>query len=231
MGHTDSTCSSPGAGRPASAVAGRHVFICVNGILNRPGASDGWTDRAVTWLHINTSAHAEKFEYAAGALTRRWFQQQRAEAIARMCDFYVRAGFSISFIGHSNGCDLIARVLALRPRLEVRSIHLVAAAADWAPFGRALCVGRIFLYVSANDRALALASLSRDLAGWAGLGYGDLGRDVPAEALQDPRVAVIRRDNFGHSDWWTRGERFETTMQLITVKEQVDLPLAKPLFQ
>lgn len=195
------------------------VFICVNGILNDPGAADGWTDRAVTWLHVHTDHRAEKFEYASSALLRRLRQQQRAEAIARMCGFYFAAGYAVSLIGHSNGCDLIARVLSLLPADSFRSVHLVAPAADWPDFARARNVARIFLYVSAHDRALRLAGLSRRLFGWAGLGYGDLGRHVPAQALVDPRVAVARRDDFDHSTWFERGERFETTMQLLTMHE------------
>jgi hypothetical protein len=194
------------------------VFICVNGILTAPGDSDGWTDRAVTWLHTRTAFRAEKFEYACGAITRRLRQQWRAEAIARMTDFYFRASYDVNFVGHSNGCDLIARVMALRPDAEFGSVHLFAAATDWSALEGAQ-FRRAFLYVSANDRALQLAGLTRRLGGWAGLGYGTLGREVPAVASTDPRVAVARRDDFGHSTWFERGERFETTMQLLTLHE------------
>lgn len=196
----------------------KRVFICVNGILNRPGDSEGWTDRAVTWLHTRTRFHAEKFEYAAFMLTRRIRQQARAEAIARMTDYYFAAGFDVNFVGHSNGCDLIARVMALRPQREFGHLHLFAAATEWT----ALAPSRFrhaTLYVSAGDRALRLARLTRTLGGWAGLGYGDLGRIVPPEAAADPRVAVVRRDDLDHSDWLRRGERFETTMQLLTIHE------------
>lgn len=216
-----------GSGRatdPVPAAAGigtRRVFICVNGILTNPGESDGWTDRAVTWLHIRTEARAEKFEYACGALTRRLRQQWRAEAISRMANFYFLAGYEVSLVGHSNGCDLIARVLALRDH-RFRSVHLFAAAADWQPFSLALHVGRVgrvHLYVSARDRALQLAGVTRVLGGWAGLGYGSLGREVPAAALANPAVTVTRHDDYGHGTWFERGDRFEATMQLILTHE------------
>jgi hypothetical protein len=35
------------------------VYILINGILNWPGESDGWTDRGVTWLNLHTEAKAE----------------------------------------------------------------------------------------------------------------------------------------------------------------------------
>lgn len=200
------------------SASSRRVFICVNGILTAPGDSEGWTDRAVTWLHTRTRFHAEKFEYACGPLTRRLRQQWRAEAIAKMCEFYFAADFDVNLVGHSNGCDLIARVMDLQEDRAFGSVHLFAAATDWGALEYAN-FRRLTLYVSANDRALQVARISRTLGGWAGLGYGDLGRRVPSAAVADPRVAVARRDDFGHSDWFKRGERFETTMQLLTLHE------------
>lgn len=199
----------------------KHVFILVNGILNLPGGSDGWCDRGVTWLHLNTASRAEKFEYAAGPLTRRLWQQQRAEAIARMVGYYCRAGFAISLVGHSNGCDIIARVIATTAA-DFASAHLFAAAADGADFEWPIGINleRLFLYVSANDRALQLAALSKRLFGWAGLGYGDLGRKVPDSLGTYSRcVRVERRDDYGHSTWFERGEKFETTMRLLLENE------------
>lgn len=206
----------------------RRVFICINGILSDPGASDGWTDRAVTWLHLHTEHRAEKFEYASGALLRRLRQQARAEAIARMCEFYFSAGcWEVVLIGHSNGCDLIARVLALCPGRHFRSVHLFAAAAEWAPFSVALHagrVGRVFIYASRHDRALWWAGLSRKLGRWAGLGYGNLGREVPAAAEATAGVTVIWRDDYDHSTWFERGLRFEATMQLLRAAEALSSP-------
>lgn len=203
----------------------KRVFILVNGILNNPGASDGWTDRGVTWLNIKTEGKAEKFEYACGAITRRLRQQQRAEAIARMCDYYFHAGYEITLIGHSNGCDLIARVLEIHQAREFASVHLFAPAADAATFEWAvgLWVNRVFLYVSANDQALKWGGLTRKLFGWAGLGYGSLGREVPAFFEQDTRCLVTRRDDYGHSTWFERGAHFETTMRLIIENESTPL--------
>ncbi|HEX2862167.1 MAG TPA: hypothetical protein VHN79_11030 [Lacunisphaera sp.] len=213
MSNAHSTCSSPGALR---------VFICVNGILTLPDESEGWTDRAVTWLHTHTDFRAEKFEYACGAITRRLRQQWRAQAIAKMCAYYFSAGYEVSLVGHSNGCDLIARVLALVAG-HIRSVHLFAAAADWQPFSLALHlnrVARVHLYVSDADRALLFAGLSRNLLGWLGLGYGDLGRTVPAAALRHPKARVNRNDTYGHSSWFERGTRFEATMNLLISHEQ-----------
>lgn len=204
----------------------KRVFILVNGILTNPGATDGWTDRGVTWLNLHTEGKAEKFEYACGALTRRLRQQQRAEAIARMCAFYQDDDYYITLIGHSNGCDLISRVLKLIRHTPDTNVHLFAPAADADVFERAAdqWLQRVCLYVSANDQALKWGGYTRKLFGWAGLGYGSLGREVPASFEQNQRCAVTRRDDYGHSTWFERGENFESTMRLLLENESTLLP-------
>lgn len=211
------------------------VFICVNGILNNPGSSEGWTDRAVTWLNLKVAhAKAEKYEYGTTAALRRWHQQSRAEGIAKMARFYLRAGFEITFLCHSNGCDLLERVLELLTE-TVRSVHFFAPACDGESLARALQSGRVvraFLYGSKNDRAMALASFSRALLGWikvggAPLGYGDLGGRVAEFALEHPTATAIEDDGQTHSSWWARGLPFETTMRAIVRHEfGPDFPVA-----
>ncbi len=209
----------------------RHVFVAINGILARPGEAEGWTDRAVTWLNTRTPYKAEKFEYAAGALTRRIRQQARARKIATMLAYYERAGFGITLIGHSNGADIIARVLALRAQRDwyfkypIHSVHLFAAAADWRDYREALDrvhLHRLHLYGSEGDRALKLARISRFLFGWLGLGYGSLGLRTADVEYDDrmhrfdqglaARVFDHSIDAYGHSTWFQRGLTFEATM-------------------
>lgn len=196
------------------------VWICINGILARPGDAEGWTDRAVTWLHLHTGDQAEKFEYAAGPLTRRLRQQWRAEAIATMCSYYLRAGYEVSLIAHSNGADLVERLIASHPLYRFRTVHLFAPACTGDTLRGALqcdptdCggIGALHLYGSAHDTALKLAALSRRLFGWAGLGYGDLGRRVN-DFRGLPRVHVHDEFWHGHSTWFARGPAFVATMQ------------------
>lgn len=210
------------------------VYIFVNGILSMPGDADGWTDRAVTWINTRTSAKGEKWEYATGPLLRRIKQQERAQKIATLIAYYERAGYEVILVGHSNGCDIIGRVLALRGHepwyyaQPLRSVHLFAAAADAEPFLAALdrqSVGRIFIYRGGRDRALQLGRFSRRVVGWAGLGYGSLGREDPdntaaLELAYRPGVAVHQEPAYGHSDWFIRGEFFEVTMRHIVRAEE-----------
>lgn len=214
------------------------VFVFVNGILSRPGSSQGWTDRACTWMQTRHPHKAEKWEYFAAPFTRRLRQRTRARKIATLMAYYQEAGFDVVLVGHSNGCDLIARVLRLRGaqpwyyRHAVRSVHLFAAAADWKDFEWALNVGnlqRCHLYGSDNDNALKLASLSRFLFGWLGLGYGSLGLQSAEVEYEDrvwhglaempPRVFDHANDDYGHSDWFTRGANFERTMHDLVENE------------
>jgi pimeloyl-ACP methyl ester carboxylesterase len=197
-----------------------HVFIFINGIKNDPGASDGWTDRAVTSTHIRyplLPVKGEKFEYAATAIFRRLKQDERARAFAKMISFYVDAGFRITLVGHSNGCDIIARVLDLVRGVD--SVHLFAPAADAKDFERALAfgkVGKIHIYGSTRDAALKAAKLSRTLFGWAGLGYGSLGLQAAEFAKANPGKVFDHSDDAqGHSTWFDRGQRFEQTMNLL----------------
>lgn len=210
-------------------MTGPRIFVFVNGILTRSGAHDGWTDRAVTWTNSRTAHKAEKWEYTTGALLRRLRQQDRAEKIATMLAYYQRAGFHVSLVGHSNGCDIIARVLALRGQEPwyfldtVRSAHLFSPAADGSDFARALDeadLGRLHIYGSANDKALQFGAWSRRLFGWAGLGYGSLGLES-CPLLGRKNVFTCRRDEFGHSTWFDKGEQFEATMQQIHTAENL----------
>lgn len=214
--------------------AGKHVFVAINGILARPGESEGWTDRAVTWLNSRTPYKAEKFEYAAGALTRRLRQQARARKIATMLAYYERADYEITLIGHSNGADIIARVLALRAKAPwyfkypIHSAHLFAPAADWEDYRDALDrvnLLALHLYGSEADWALKFARVSRVLVGWMGLGYGSLGLKADDVEYNDraqrlaegkmPRVHDHSIDSYGHSTWFRRGEIFEATMNKV----------------
>lgn len=213
-----------------------HVLVFINGILTAPGDSEGWTDRAVTWTHLHSSYRAEKLEYFTGALTRRLFQQRRAEKFARMLERYAAAGFTFSLVGHSNGCDLALRVAhILSGARRIRHLHLVAAAAE-ADFDKSDLNGllrdgtveRVQIYASSADKALGFARLTSAPLRLIGLGYGSLGLTGPlaiSSAVQD-RVSVIDRPGYGHSTWWADELRasphvaprltpFEETMRLI----------------
>lgn len=212
----------------------RRVFIFANGILTLPGDSDGWTDRAVTWTHLWTEARGEKYEYACGALTRRIKQQSRAEALAKMVRYYAdcvgrnpkqghQQKWHINLVGHSNGCDIILRTLALLPEhLKIESIHLIAAACEadfdanglnrWLWDGH---LGRVAIYSGGKDDALKFAKLTSRILKPFGLGYGSLGLTGPINPAETIRIQEFHQNDFGHSDWFAPGN-FATTMNYVT---------------
>ncbi|MDE1170786.1 MAG: alpha/beta hydrolase [Verrucomicrobium sp.] len=195
-------------------------YLFINGILTVPDGRTGWTDRAVTWTESHFNQLAEKYEYFCGALTRRLFQWLRVKRCVELLRHY--SGHDLVLVGHSNGADIVCRILKEYPEIEVAEIHLVAAAAD-ADFqvnglNMALLTGRLgraTLYGSHRDGALRLAQVSEAFS-FLGLGYGALGRTGPRnvdERIGD-RVVQVWRDDFDHSTWFSPAQ-FAATMDLI----------------
>ncbi len=203
------------------------IIICINGINENPGANDAWTDEATAELNLRTGSatKAEKFEYLARTLTRWIRQRKRAESLARRCKQFSDNGWHIVLVGHSNGCDLIARVLALE--VPALSVHLFAPAADEATFAKAIAakaVRRIHIYGSPDDGVLKTAWWTRWMGRLVGLGYGSMGlrgaefaRAYPAQV----RDHSIR--GYGHSTWFDPGWHFRQTMDLLLKNHHEDI--------
>jgi esterase/lipase superfamily enzyme len=208
----------------------KKIAICVNGILVNPGDANGWTDRAVTWLHTTRDdVAAEKFEYFVGALTRRFRLNSIARNFAELLQKY-GANHELHIIGHSNGGEVITRAIRhllteskSRVELNIKSIHLCAPAnaadfaANWLNIALGLgLVKSVFVYRARKDKALMLGRVSRRLFGWLGLGYGDLGLVGPQNVDERYAARVIDIPNVveGHTDFFTEAN-FENTMQRI----------------
>jgi pimeloyl-ACP methyl ester carboxylesterase len=198
----------------------RTCYIAINGIRTNPGDAEGWTDRFVTWINtrLPDGVVAEKYEYYTSALLRRMRQRQRADEIAKKVGYYRRAGYRMVLVGHSNGADLIARVLEACGA-EIDAAHLISPAADDEAFADAIrdkLLRRLHIYGSPNDGALKFATLTRPLIGWLGLGYGSLGLRGAQFAALFPDIVHDHTDpSCGHSTWLQKGSRFEALMQAI----------------
>jgi len=189
------------------------VFLFVNGILTRPGASENWTARAVTWTHIHTPFKAEKVEYFTSVLARPLHNRHRSEKLAHTLDFYLRNGFEVTIAAHSNGADVALDALQSRAWPKIKALHLISAAneADFDKNGLNKSLDRIadlHVWIAEKDWALALAST---LPGKL-LGYGTLGRRGPVNAR---RPVNVRRASFGHGDWFAP-DQLDHSMQFIT---------------
>jgi esterase/lipase superfamily enzyme len=179
------------------------VYIYVNGILNLPGKADNWTGRAVTHTMVNDGAYAEKVEYfSLATIDRMLGQRRRAKKLSRMLSYW--EGSEIHLVAHSNGGDVVFDALRYLSWPKIKSIQLFAPACDndFARLGvRAAqengSIGFVTVYISGKDGALKLASTFLGRL----FGYGELGRTGPVNHLE-ARTAVVRRDDWGHSDWW-----------------------------
>lgn len=198
------------------------VVIFVNGILTLPGSAHAWTDRAVTWFHLNSLAKAEKFEYLALPLTRRLMQRRRARNLAELIDSYT--SMDVVLVGHSNGCDLICRALKLTSH-PIQAVHLFSAACnaslDDNGLNAALESGRlgvVHVYRGLKDRALRFAYWTSWILKPLGLGYGSLGYQGPKEIARDEwkedRLLVHDYATFGHGSFFSE-EVFPLTMGAI----------------
>lgn len=212
----------------------RRAFIFINGILTDPRRPDAWTDEAVDWVNrkLPDGCVGTSYEYNATPLLRRLGQRERAEHITARANRYRRSGYRVHLVGHSNGCDLIARVIG-GMSTEVESVHLIAPATDeeaLEPAIEAGSVSRIHIYGSRNDRALGIgARLSRILTGGL-LGYGSLGLRGREFAAAHPTVVRDHsRDDYGHSDWFRPRSNFLETMELLAANES--LPVLNHPFQ
>lgn len=197
------------------------IYICVNGICSDPGNSDGWTDRFCTWIHTHTEHRAEKFEYFAGPLTRRFFQGKHARELAKLIEQYQKQ--DVYLVGHSNGCDLIVRALRLLEFSEAEQIHLIAPATD-ADFRQnglndalwSYAVHKIFVYVGEKDGAMKLASVTGRVLKLFGLGYGTLGLSGPENVADEfkNRVESVHFKEYHHSTFF-EGQNFDALMNSI----------------
>lgn len=197
----------------------RHVFIFVNGILARPGEAFAWTDRAVQWFNNNAAdgTVSDKFEYYSPALLRRFFQRGHAMDLAETMAQY--PGARLHLVGHSNGCDLIARAIRLTAA-PIASLHLISGAVerDFARngLGERLVrgqIGAVFCLCSKGDQVLRYFARPSQVFACLGVGYGDLGLRGAANPVP-ARVRHVWRDTMGHSDWFT-AENFDRTMATV----------------
>jgi pimeloyl-ACP methyl ester carboxylesterase len=185
------------------------IFIYVTGILNLPGLAENWVGRAVTWTHIHTPHKAEKIEYFTGPFTRPAYETERADKLIKTLGYY--AGWQVTIVAHSNGCDVVSDALKRLPGYPLAGLYLIAGACsrDFEKNGfNVVPVPRVNIWISTRDETMWMAGTF--FGKW--LGYGTLGKAGPVNAKVP--VKVLRKE-WGHSDWFAPAH-FDETMQRIT---------------
>lgn len=214
---------------PGAPATPRDVFVFINGILTRPGNAFAWTDLAERWFTTRAPAgvRAVKFEYFSPALLRRLRLQQHACDLARVIgdlQTWPERGpapqIRLHLVGHSNGCELIARAVQLSSA-RLHTIHLLAGAVerDFARNGlgdrlQRGQIGACFCYCSGADAVLKYLARPSQIFSRLGLGYGDLGARGPAGVRPGMRVETHWEAGYSHSDWFAE-DRFDKTMKWI----------------
>lgn len=211
----------------------RTFYLAINGIRFHPGDARGWPERFCDYINFRTpdGVSADRCEYYTSAVTRFIGQRKRTDELARKVSRAKQAGYRVVLVGHSNGADIIARLLR-DIGTEVAACHLFAPAAQESDFEDALIndvVGRIHIYGSLNDKALQFAKITRVLGGWDGLGYGSMGLRGGEFAAKWPgRVFDHSNNLFGHSTWFTEGQTFERTMRSLIDNDNQDQKAVTP---
>jgi len=193
----------------------RRVYLYINGILTKPGKSENWNGKATTWTHLHTDDYAEKVEYYAGPISRAFGrgQMRRAEKLTRTIYHYVRSGWEVVLVGHSNGGNVIHNaipMLTTKMRKAIKHVHLIAPAspADFEVNGLNHLNAPVTVWRAGNDKALKMAKA----VGWL-VGFGTLGLDGPRN--EKVPVKVLDFPTWGHSTFFNDLE-LDRTMAEIT---------------
>lgn len=199
------------------------VAIHVCGIFTEPGDTANWTARAVTWTHLNRpGVCAESFEYFTTTLTRRLVTKYRASKLAKKIGFYLRAGWLVDIVAHSNGANVVR--LALEelgwPKLGQVSLISPACPEDCDENGiNQMRADLIAIHIGTADMAMVLADT---IIGRA-LGFDDLGRKGPQNVKTAVPIQVVRHDGWGHSTAFDE-EHFHSVMSVVVPETRAATP-------
>ena len=202
------------------------TYLCINGIRQDP-SKELWTDKAASFFdaYPEESVRGDKYEYKVG-LIKSWSKRKHIDGLKSRIATLSRST-AVYPIAHSHGCELV--ICAIKETdVFVPELHLFAPAIPRS-FERnhlndlSEKIGHLFLYGSRNDKALIVGGVSRFLFGWAGLGYGDLGRTGPEEvsvAWTKPpmRLTTVWKNEYDHGTWFD-GENLEKSMSQIVRSE------------
>lgn len=185
------------------------VIFFINGVMSNPGDAFAWTDRATAWTNQNTPWKAEKFEYFSPVMLRFLYQNERVEKLAKAIRPYLLQKFNVWLVGHSNGADIICRLLN-KENMSFLGITLVAGATDADcnknGINKAIIENRLQsanFYCSHADEILKRVGWTKKLFGWMGLGYGNIGFVGPDHILESTAQNIgITWKRIGHCAWF-----------------------------
>ena len=109
------------------------AFVFIPGIRSDPDNPNGWPDRAVRIIAEKnkagkTSDLAFRQEYFSTALFRRMTIGDVVDRVWKLTEDLALSGLEPVLVGHSNGAEVICRVLKLLKCGPVKSIPLILGA-------------------------------------------------------------------------------------------------------
>lgn len=193
------------------------IYIFEPGINYGVSSWRGWAGKAVEWTIVEKNIFADSVVYHTTALTVWIHERQRAISLARKIIYYVKAGYIVHLVGHSNGTRVILdalRQLNLMHDLiwQVGNVYLVSGACD-SNFERnglnnLLYTGKVrqvFCYRAGKDWAM---KIENTIFGKALFQMEQSDRPLGLVGPQNVRLsnsakwAEIIQSGYGHSDWW-----------------------------
>lgn len=203
----------------------RTVYIFIPGILTEVGDMLGWAKDACRYIQVYTPHCCDRFDYfTLPLISRRLFQSKRVKCVVEMIRQWNE--FRIVLVGHSNGCDIICRILKQYP-IRIHQVHLIAGATDCSCNANGINealrngnLGSAHVYCSLNDDILR--DLAKGWTGWLkpiGLGYGWIGYGGPTDIDNEVRdkIHVIRNDLQNHVSWMSN-EFMENMERIVGAK-------------
>jgi predicted alpha/beta hydrolase family esterase len=208
----------------------KSFYYFINGINTNIGNLWGWQHRAERHVESKTDDDADCYLYEVKTLTR-WLEQSKhvrlaTQIFAGWADLQCRR----VLVAHSNGCEIVRRMLVEEPALAVDEVHMIAPAVehDFERNGlNEALVGRVRLkkfviYASKSDGALQWAKKTYWVhwlnSKW---GYGWLGLVGPENVNPhlSKTVRTVWHPGFDHGDYFV-DPNFDRLMRSIMGGEQ-----------
>lgn len=201
----------------------------IGGIRTSADAEDAWGPAFQRLVSMQRGFAGIVEPYYTSWWNRRFSggNQRRAKRVLAHVREY-GPGWKHVLVGHSNGCDIICRLLScLKDGEYIHQAHLIAPAAE-ACFEknginealRRRKLGYVSVHYGGRDTAMRWARLSTRLLHGLGLGYGYLGLAGPVNV--DPRVSdrvtVRAFETYAHSDFFAKENRNATLASILRIE-------------
>lgn len=186
----------------------KRIVVLVPGILSNPFAADRWHNSGGDILRgagMSCAAHAYEQGFIRNPKTQTWVAAELAQRIRR----WLKMGFAVDCVAHSNGTAIACRALR-EPGVRIRKLLFLWPAA-WESFednglNDALMhshVREFHCWCSKKDRIVRWGGTITDpfgLLNRIGLGYGKMSYTGPVD-VHPSFAAAVEKNTRWRNDW------------------------------